>query len=234
MQTIFQRYEIKYLMTKLQQQYILRAMAPYMELDQYGHSKICNLYFDTDHYRLIRRSLEKPVYKEKLRVRSYGRVGEEGTVFVELKKKYRHVVYKRRIALPQNQALAWLGGTYLCSKESSQIVHEINYVLSFYSGLKPLTYLSYEREAFVSEKYADFRVTFDENIVYRQNDISLCSEIYGTPILPKNVVLMEIKCIGGIPLWMTHALTQQHIYHTSFSKYGTAYQKFILPKILKG
>ncbi|MCI9078526.1 MAG: polyphosphate polymerase domain-containing protein [Lachnospiraceae bacterium] len=219
----FKRYELKYLLTAKQKEQLLEVMKPYMELDQYGHSTIRNIYYDTDTFRLIRRSLEKPVYKEKLRVRSYVKANSKSDVFVELKKKYKSVVYKRRIALPEQQAACWLGGQKPCPLEN-QISREIDYFFAFYETLHPAVFLSYGREAFYSLEGGDFRITFDENILYRENDLSLESEVYGTPILDKNQILMELKTSGGIPLWMSHFLNQQNIRKTSFSKYGTAYQ----------
>ena len=109
-QMVFKRYEIKYLMDRRQRDGILRAIAPYMSIDSYGHCSICNIYYDTPNFRLIRESLEKPVYKEKLRLRSYGPAGPEDTVFVELKKKYKSVVYKRRISLPLAPGIQFLAG----------------------------------------------------------------------------------------------------------------------------
>lgn len=222
-QTIFKRYELKYLLSRWQKERLIASMRPYMELDRFGHSTIRNIYYDTDTYRLIRRSLEKPAYKEKLRVRSYEKVNEKSAVFVELKKKYKSVVYKRRIVMPEQQAVDWLSGAISCPQES-QISREIDYFCSFYETLHPAVYLSYEREAFYSLGGDDFRVTFDENILYRTNDLSLESEIYGTPLLRDDQILMELKTPGGIPLWMTHFLTEQQIQKTSFSKYGAAYQ----------
>lgn len=222
-QTIFKRYELKYLLSRWQKERLIASMRPYMELDRFGHSTIRNIYYDTDTYRLIRRSLEKPAYKEKLRVRSYEKVNEKSAVFVELKKKYKSVVYKRRIVMPEQQAVDWLSGAISCPQES-QISREIDYFCSFYETLHPVVYLSYEREAFYSLGGDDFRVTFDENILYRTNDLSLESEIYGTPLLRDDQILMELKTPGGIPLWMTHFLTEQQIQKTSFSKYGAAYQ----------
>lgn len=222
-QTIFKRYELKYLMSARQKEMLVEVMKPYMALDQFGHSTIRNIYYDTDTYRLIRRSLEKPEYKEKLRVRSYAKANGTSDVFVEVKKKYKSVVYKRRIVIPEHQAVDWLCGNSACPKES-QISREIDYFLSFYGELHPAVCLSYEREAFYSLGGDDFRVTFDENILYRENDLSLQAEIYGTPLLQKGQVLLELKTPGGIPLWMTHFLTEQNIRKISFSKYGTAYQ----------
>lgn len=231
-QAVFKRYELKYLLTREQMNIVLQAMEPYMALDKYGHTTIRNLYFDTDNYRLIRRSIEKPAYKEKLRIRSYQKVGPKNLVFVELKKKYKHVVYKRRIALPEEHALDWLcNRKYANSK--TQISEEINYFLDYYGGLHPTVFLSYERDAYYSKDGSDFRVTFDDNILCRQTDLSLESDIEGTSILDDDLVLMEIKCSGGIPLWMTKVLSAERIYKTSFSKYGTAYQTLIYPR-LKG
>lgn len=221
-QTTFKRYELKYLLTMQEKEKILRAMVGRMKLDRYGRTAIRNIYFDTNTFLLIRRSLEKTVYKEKLRIRSYKKAEFDDDVFVELKKKYDSVVYKRRLVLPENQAMAAFGGgTPLPVK--SQIADEIEYFREYYGNLRPTVFISYEREAFYSVDGGDFRVTFDENILYRKHDFSLGSEIYGEPLLQSNQTLMEIKTSGGIPLWMTEALTQNRIFKTSFSKYGFAY-----------
>ncbi len=229
-QTVFRRYELKYLLTQEQKQTVLRAMADFMELDQYGRTTIRNIYFDTDNYRLIRRSIDKPAYKEKLRIRSYNRAKATSTVFVELKKKVDSIVYKRRVSLPENEAMAWVLGKNHCHK-NTQISKEVDYFLSFYQALRPAVFLSYEREAYFAKDGSDFRVTFDDNIFCRQEDISLGSAVYGTSLLPDGRVLMEIKCSGGIPLWMTRVLSQERIYKTSFSKYGTAYETIIYPQL---
>ena len=228
-QTVFQRYELKYLLTQEQKETVLRAMRPYMTLDKYGRTTIRNLYYDTDTYLLIRRSIEKPAYKEKLRIRSYSRTDRDSAAFVELKKKYKSVVYKRRISLPYAEATAWLSREKHPDKHT-QIANEIDYFLDYYGSLHPTVFLSYEREAYYCNDGSDFRVTFDDNILCRQNELSLESEVYGTPILPGGKVLMEIKCSGGIPLWMTHVLSEEKIYKTSFSKYGTAYEMLIFPQ----
>ena len=232
-QAVFKRYELKYLLTRQQKARILEAMEPYMALDQYGRTSIRNIYFDTDNYRLIRRSIEKPAYKEKLRIRSYQKAKPESTVFVELKKKYDSVVYKRRMSLSEEEALDWVTGKMHC-KEETQISDEIDYFLHYYETLHPVVFLSYEREAYFCKDGGDFRVTFDDNILCRQEDLSLESDVWGTPILEEGKVLMEIKCSGGIPLWMAHVLSQEHIYKTSFSKYGTAYQTMIFPNTKGG
>lgn len=225
-QTIFKRYEIKYMITKKQKERLLRLMEQYMKPDEFGETTIRNIYFDTDSYRLIRRSLEKPAYKEKLRVRSYKQADDDSEVFVELKKKFNSVVYKRRVIIPEAEAMDWLCGSGSHPQES-QIADEIEYFRGFYEGLRPVVFLSYDREAYYSEDDEDFRVTFDENILYRENELSLESEIGGVPVLGGGSVLMEIKTYGGIPLWMAHFLCDEHIYKTSFSKYGAAYQKIL-------
>lgn len=231
-QTVFKRYELKYMLTKEQKNKVLQAMEPYMELDKYGRTTIRNIYFDTDNYLLVRRSIEKPIYKEKLRIRSYSKANSDSTVFVELKKKYKHIVYKRRISLPEEEAMEWVLGEHHCHKDT-QISEEVDYFLDYYKTLHPAVFLSYEREAFYSKDKSDFRITFDDTILCRQEDLSLESDVYGTPIISEGMVLMEVKCSGGIPLWLTHILSEEHIYKTSFSKYGTAYQTMIFPKLMQ-
>lgn len=221
-QMVFKRYEMKYLLTGRQKEKVLAAMKPYMELDAYGRSTIRNVYYDTDTYRLARRSLEQPVYKEKLRVRSYSAAGPGDKVFVELKKKYESVVYKRRIHIPERAAMDYLAGRR-AAPETGQITEELDYFLQFYRTLAPRVFLSYEREAYYTKEPGEFRVTFDENILWRETDLSLGKGIYGTPILKRGQTLMEIKTPGSIPLWMVKALSEEEIRKTSFSKYGNAY-----------
>ncbi len=229
-QTVFKRYEYKYMITEAQKNAVLKAIEPCMNLDKYGRTTIRNIYYDTDTYLLIRRSIEKPTYKEKLRVRSYGPATPDSKVFVELKKKYKSVVYKRRVSLPYQEAIDWILGVNHCHKKT-QICNEIDYFIDHYETLHPTIFLSYEREAYYTREPSDFRVTFDENILVRQDDLDLTSEVYGTPILPTGKMIMEIKCSGGIPLWMTKVLSKEKIFKTPFSKYGTAYRTLIFPKL---
>lgn len=227
-QMIFKRHELKYLLTDTQKYRIIRAMEPFMAADCYGRTTIRSLYFDTESYRLARRSIEKPVYKEKLRIRSYAQATPDSMVFVELKKKYRSVVYKRRLSLSEAQAMQWTGGAS-CRKPDSQISREIDFFLQHYETLHPVVFLSYEREAFFARDGSDFRVTFDEQIRCREQELSLQCPAWGTLLLPEDTVLMELKCSGGIPLWMTRILSDEHLYRSSFSKYGTAYRTVIRP-----
>ena len=225
-QSVFKRYELKYLLTCDQQQTIIDTMKSHMEPDHYGITQIHNIYYDTDNFRLIRSSLDKPLYKEKMRLRSYSLCSGDDPVFLELKKKYDGIVYKRRLQLPHEHAVAWISGDK-SKMPDSQIGREIAWFIDFYKELKPTIFLSYERQAWYSLDGSDFRVTFDRNIQSRTEDLQLSSSCSGTALLPPDAVLMELKTTGGIPLWMTNILTQNKIFKTSFSKYGTAYQKTI-------
>lgn len=235
-QAVFKRYEIKYRVTEEQRQAVLRAMEPYMSIDDFGLTTIRNLYFDTDDYILARHSIAKPDFKEKLRIRSYARASKDSTVFMELKRKYDGVVYKRRVGLTESEADSWTAGrgAPLIHREHPQLAGEIDYFLGLYGDLKPVVYLSYDREAYRMKDGSDFRVTFDSRIKARDYDISLESDVYGTDLIGEGEYLMEIKCSGGIPLWMTSVLSAEGIYKTSFSKYGTAYRKMIYPALNAG
>lgn len=232
-QKVFKRYEIKYMINKDQMPKILAAMAPYMTQDRFGHATIRNIYFDTDDYILARHSIVKPDYKEKLRIRSYSKADEDSEVFVELKRKFDKVVYKRRVALTEKQAMDWTCRR-IDTGVNGQLGSEIDYFLDYYGycgELRPAVFLSYDREAFKMKDGSDFRVTFDSNILARDYDLSLGSDVCGSPVLDSDKVLMELKCSGGIPMWMTDILSQERIYKTSFSKYGRAYTQMILPAL---
>lgn len=183
-QSVFSRYELKYLLTQGQKKQVLTAMEAFMKLDDYGRTTIRNIYYDTPNYRLVRQSLERPVYKEKLRIRSYSQADHFTTVYVELKKKYDGVVYKRRIGLPEKEAMAWIAGTAPCSRDE-QIVREIDYFKDFYVQLEPKVFLSYEREAYYALDGSDFRVTFDESILSRQRNLSLLAAAPEKPPVPR-------------------------------------------------
>ena len=231
-QMVFKRYEMQYLITRQQRDLIVKAMEPYMSLDEYGRSEIRNLYFDTEDFRLIRNSLERPVYKEKLRLRSYGKADENSTAYLELKKKFEGIVYKRRIGMPYGQALECCEGKK--SLPDSQIGNELAYALSYYHFPKPKVFLAYEREAFYERNGGDFRVTFDENIRYRREDLTLMSDSSGTALLAKDQVLMELKSSGSLPIWMARILSDLGIYKTSYSKYGSAYSQMLQNKLEGG
>ena len=195
--------------------------------DSFGRSTICNIYMDTPEYLMIRRSIDRPVYKEKLRLRSYGLATPDSRVFLELKKKYESVVYKRRVPITEQEAEAFLFHGDRVAGETcreQQIWNEIEYTMAHYGNLQPAVFLSYDREAFYCKGDRDVRLTFDENILWRDYDISLCSGIYGASILDRNQVLMEIKTGTAIPLWLTEILSKNRIYKTTFSKYGNAYK----------
>lgn len=224
-QMIFKRYELKYLVTKEQRDEILWAMEPYMTADRFFHSSIRNIYCDTPNYRLIRQSLDKPVYKEKLRLRSYGPAGMGDEIFVELKKKYESVVYKQRLEMPQKQALEALMGK--APLPDSQIGREIDATLQFYQELIPRVFLSYERDAYHAWD-SDFRLTFDDCIRYRTQALTLDSDPWGEALLDGDTVLMELKIPDSMPLWMASLLSRLGIVKASFSKYGAAYQQILL------
>lgn len=221
-QMIFKRYEIKYMITTEQLAVIKEEFEKHMIADEHGVSTICSLYFDTPSFQLIRRSLEHPVYKEKLRLRSYGVAHADTKVFVELKKKYKKVVYKRRVTLKEQDAMRYLLDGEI--NKHTQITNEIDYFRQFYPGLAPAMLLMYKREAYYARDDHEFRVTFDRDVLWRDYDLSLDKGIYGESILAPNLILMEVKTKDAIPLWMTKLLNDNHIYKKSFSKYGTAYQ----------
>lgn len=217
---IFKRYELKYIISAEQYRIIKSEMSEYMRADKYGESDICNLYCDTPDFLLARRSNDKPFYKEKLRIRSYGVAKKDSDIFVEIKKKYDSVVYKRRITADEITAVGLLDGTV---SPTSQIGREIAYFSKLYKGIKPQMYISYRREAFYGRDDKDFRMTFDREILWRTDELSLSSGIYGRRVLPEDQVLLEIKTAAAIPLWLVKILSANKIYKTTFSKYGTAY-----------
>lgn len=222
-QKVFNRYEKKYLLTWQQYEAIRQRLEPYMEEDQYGLHTIRNIYYDTEDDELIRTSLEKPKYKEKFRVRCYGEPNAESDYFLEIKKKYKGIVNKRRIVMKPQEAKAYLENGEK-PREQSQIFREVDYVWNHYQ-LIPKVYLAYDRIALFGKEDAEFRVTFDQNIRSRDFALTLEKDTETTKLLKDGYYLMEVKISNAMPLWFVKILTELEIRSTSFSKYGNVYRR---------
>lgn len=218
---VLSRTEKKYVLNAFEFATLRFALTRRLTPDEYGSYTIGNIYFDTRDFDLISRSLEKPVYKEKLRLRWYGTPDEDGKVFLEIKKKYDGVVNKRRVSLSVREAAAFLETGEL-PENNGQILKEIHYFLDFY---KPYTRLClcYDREAFTSAKDPSLRVTFDKNIRSRNDNLSPLAGNGGEPLFQIPTYIMEIKTNGAMPLWLSGALSENLVYPSSFSKYGSVF-----------
>lgn len=229
---VFNRYESKYLMDDEAYRRIYAALLEYMEKDEYNRNEfysISNLYFDTEHDTLIRTSMMKPKYKEKLRLRAYGVPDSDAKVYMEIKKKVCGLVNKRRTALKLNEAYDFVRtgvAPELKSYMNPQVVNEITYFLRLYD-LQPKLYLSYDRKALFSKESRDLRITFDTNIRCRRYDLKLEQGDYGEQLLEPGQWLMEVKAEKTVPAWLSHMLSEHQLYRTSFSKYGNEYKKLL-------
>ncbi|MBE5828769.1 MAG: polyphosphate polymerase domain-containing protein [Butyrivibrio sp.] len=223
---VFQRIEVKYLLSDRQYTELLKRLENMAAIDSYGKTSILNIYFDTPDFKLIERSLEKPVYKEKLRLRTYGVASDDTNAFIEIKKKYKGVVYKRRINMPYKEAMDYLTRDKEL-KERSQISDEIDYFKHFYKGLRPAMAISYDRIAMAGIEDPDLRITFDENIRWRTENLSLTEGNVGKDILLPGQHLMELKIAGAMSMELARILDELEIRKTSFSKYGRGYMEYM-------
>lgn len=221
-QNVFKRHEKKYLLTAAEYISLLGRINDRIVPDAYPETQICSLYFDTPDGSLIRRSLEGPEYKEKLRLRSYGIPSGNGDVFLELKKKYKGVVFKRRVLLPFDEAKDYLSGIKRPNADS-QILREIDGFMESYEGIGPAMLIMCERRSWLLDEDRSIRITFDGNILWRDRELDPRKGIYGEPLLPPGAKLMEIKAGESIPVWLSRILSELRIFNTSFSKYGSAY-----------
>lgn len=217
------RYELKYILTAEQCDYLTQMLVGKMEVDKYGLTSIASIYFDTPDQRLVRASIEKPRFKEKIRLRSYGLSKPGGTVFLELKRKANGLVYKRRISTTEDEANRFLNKECELAS-SSQIAKEITYFRDFYQNLVPAYLIIYDRVAYF-EPGGDLRLTLDRNPRYRTSNLNLMTSMEGSPLLPEGSGILEIKVQQAMPLWLTDILSRGKIYQSSFSKVGEAYKK---------
>lgn len=227
---VFERVEEKYLLTEAQLQAVQKKLAPYFTRDQYGVHTILSAYYDSADFALVRASLAKPHYKEKLRLRSYGTPQGDTTVYLEIKKKYEGIVYKRRAGLSLNEARtfdAW-GVLPAAQGTDAQIFAEIGWMRTRYA-LRPRAVLCCERTALFGSDDPELRITFDADMRWRAQALDLANGSDGTPLRPGQY-LMEVKVPGAYPLWLARILSEEGLRPVGFSKYGTAYEEFMAPQ----
>lgn len=216
----FQRVEEKYVIAKEDKEKLLKIINSYIKEDEYFKSEIHNIYFDTKNNDLIINSLEKPIYKDKFRIRSYGIPKYNDYVFLEMKTKYKGVVGKRRIKVKLNEIDDYLENN---KETNNKILKEIIYYYKFYN-LQKAIYIAYDRESYKGKEDSNLRITFDSNLRSRRNDLNF-KGIKMKKYFNEDYYIMEIKTIGALPLWLARSLSELEIYPTSFSKYGKIYER---------
>ncbi len=223
---VMKRFERKYLLSGEQTDYLVKRLEGHMRLDQYGRTSIASLYYDSPSYQLIRASIEKPPFKEKIRLRSYGLATRESPVYLELKRKAYGIVYKRRVqsTIPLVEKF-FAGSGDICA--GGQINREITYFRDYYGTLVPACLIIYDREAYF-EPGGDLRLTIDYCPRYRVEQLDLTRSMEGLPLRPPGHTILEIKVQEAMPLWLTAILDEGKIYKNTFSKYGEAFRLQLL------
>ena len=224
-QEVFMRNENKYILSNKQYEDIKERLKDKLVTNEFSFSTICNIYFDNDSYDLMRQSIEKPFYKEKLRLRSYEIPTLDSQVFLEIKKKCNGVVYKRRVPIKLSEFYDYYENEKIPEVNNNQIMKEIDYCFKKYA-LKPKMFLAYEREAYSIKDNEDFRITFDKNLRNREYDLKLEKGDCGEKFL-NNYYLMEVKKTNNLPLWFAQILSDIRVYPVSYSKAGNVYMEKI-------
>jgi len=218
---IFQRIEEKYFMDKETKDKFFHNISNYINKDKYYKSEILSIYFDNDNKDIVRRSLDKPLYKDKIRLRSYGTPNLDSDVFLEIKNKYEGVTGKRRVILKLSEFYDYL---YNNKIKDNQIMKEIDYLFKYYD-LKPNCFVSYDRLSYIGKEDLGLRITVDNNLKGRIDDLRLENGNYGDKFFEDDIYIMEIKTLNSMPLWLTNELSKLNIFPISFSKYGEIYKK---------
>lgn len=230
MNGIFKRVEKKYLLPESRYEALMECLGERITADEYGLHTICNIYYDTNQNDLIRRSIDKPVYKEKFRLRSYGIPQEDSKVYLEIKKKFKGIVYKRRVEMPLAIARDYLSHGRYPREYDCQILREIDYMINYYN-LEPHLYLAYDRQAYYVTEDPSIRFTIDQRIRSREDELDLAYGDAGERLFQEDIFLIEIKAPAALPDWFVSALSDLEIYPNSFSKYGKIYTKKIKDEV---
>jgi len=225
-ENIFRRVEEKYLLTEEDKVKLFERISKYLEKDKFFESTICNIYFDNKNSDLIVNSLEKPIYKEKIRLRSYNKAPSlDSEVFLEKKDKYKGIVGKRRIKMTLGEFYEYMKNHKY--DKSNQIMKEIDYFINYYD-LNPAIYIAYDRKSYKGIEDPNLRITLDTNLRSRNSDLKLELGDAGKKYFKNKYYIMEIKTLGAMPLWLVRSLSELNIFPTSFSKYGKIYEENLL------
>lgn len=214
----FRREEKKYLLNDKEYKKILIEIKKHLKDDPYGKNTIMSLYLDSDNDNLIKKSIDKPIYKDKIRIRSYGIPKSSSLVYLEVKRKYKGMVAKRRVEMTLKEAMEYLKTHH--KKIDNQVMNEIDYLINYYD-VKPKIVIMYDREGYIDD---NLRITFDKNIRYRKDNLDLTKGDAGKKLYKDNTYIMEVKTINAMPLWLVKIMTSLNIKPTSFSKYGEIYK----------
>lgn len=224
-QQVFRRTEIKYIITEEKYRKLMDLIEPYLVKDKYFKGTNCSVYYDDDNRYLAIHSLEKPFYKEKIRLRSYGVPKLDDTVFLEIKKKYKGIGSKRRIPVKLKDFYHY-EKTGELETDHANIKQELDECFDRYH-LKPAMFLAYDRTSYCDKENPTFRVTFDRNVRSRTKDLNLENGDHGSKFFKNGEIVMEVKALDKYPFWFVRALSKLKIYPASFSKYGRVTEKVI-------
>lgn len=229
----FKRREMKFLLDERQYNEVIQAISGFMTEDEFGLHTILNIYLDNRNNDLIRSSLGKPIYKEKVRLRCYGKKAEDDTsAFLEIKKKYRGLTYKRRLESSYKELYDYISGGTM-PETRGQVFEELDYLIKRMK-LKPKIVICYDRRAFYGNADKEFRLTLDGNIRYRRSDLDLRAGDGGAYLMSQPFRVMEVKSVGAIPIQLVRILSGLKIYHGSFSKYGSIFSGEVRQKYKMG
>ena len=218
---IFRRVEEKYFLIKEQAYNLFKEINTYIEKDEYYKSNILNIYFDNNNDEILIRSGDKPIYEDKIRLRSYSTPALEDDVFLEIKSKYNGVTGKRRIRMKLSDFYNYINNNEI---KNTQIMNEIDYLFKYYD-LKPSYFVGYDRLSYKGKDNEGLRITLDSNLRSRTNNLNLEQGDYGELFFNDDRLIMEIKTLDSMPLWLTSTLSKLKIYPISFSKVGEIYKK---------
>ena len=222
---IFRRVEQKYLITSEQYNALMEALGDKLVKDEYFYNDIYNLYLDAPDHRLIIQSIEKPMYKEKFRVRSYGLAeNEDSKVYLEIKKKFGGTSHKRRISMTLGEFYKYMEKGNRPKNANPITLAELDYDFEKYN-LQPSILINYERYSYYFRGNKDLRVTFDHNVKYRVKKPDLTNGDDMHHIIDKDMYIMEIKSLDSLPIKLSQLLAKLKIYPRGFSKPKNAYLK---------
>jgi SPX domain protein involved in polyphosphate accumulation len=224
----FNRFELKYLITLQQAERFKSALRAYLVPDEHGSNNgrytLTSLYYDSPGLRCYWEKVDGVKFRRKLRIRRYETdevFTEETPVFVEIKQRVDRVTQKRRAMLPYGEALRLCNDRQIPSHaaEDQATIEEI-YAFLWQYNLRPVSIVRYERQAFIGTHYdIGLRVTFDTSLSFQSHQLHLHEQPSGLPMLPANLVVMEIKVNERIPYWLTEMVAAHNLQMNRVSKY---------------
>jgi len=227
---VFDRWELKYVVTVKQMYQLMHALKNYVVLDENGDDglyKIKSIYYDSHDFKFYHEKMNGNKYRQKVRLRGYNNVAYNDDVYFEIKQRYNTTVQKRRAELKLSDAYELMKHPLDAEQYADKkriVLDEIRYLSSMHA-LEAKAIVSYDRKAYMGKYEDGLRITFDTNLKCRKENLNLEEYHKEKYFVHPSLAVLEIKTNEKVPIWLVSLIQRFEIEAHRVSKYCLSVEK---------